>query len=177
MTPHGFLGSGHQQSLQVGNMSNKDIACIGPTSSSGAAHILSTDCSQLNASCAPLSWNPRQPTVLGAESWCHALRSHPSHWKAFYYILAPTEKSSSNYWKQIYFCSVAWMLKGHCCLGPCYTTKNSKFFHIRSKSHCAIEVPCSWQMPKPIIAPTAMTQIITAFPLVKCVPCSVSYLK
>lgn len=116
---------------------------------------------------------PDSPTALGAESWCHALKSH---WKVFYHIPAPMEKSSSNYWKQIYFCLVAWMLKGHCCLGPCYT-KKPKFFHIRSKSHCAIEVPHSWQMPKPIIAPTAMTKIIIAFPSVKCVPCSVSYLK
>ena len=143
------------------------------------AHSPSTDFSWLNASCAPLSWHPRQPAALGVESWWHLLRSHLSHWNVFYHIPTPTKTSSSNYWKQVSFWIVAWTLKGHCCLGPCYmtTTKTQKFFHIRSKSHCAIEVHNNWQMPKPIIAPTAMTKMITVFPSVECVPCSVSHLK
>lgn len=133
----------------------------------------------LNASCAPLSWHPRQPAPLGIESWCHLLGSQLLHWNVFYHNLAPMQTYSSNYWKQASFWTVARTLQGHCCLGPCYmtTTKNQKFFHVGSKSHCAIEVHNNWQMPKPIIAPTATTKMITAFPSVKCVPCSVSHLK
>lgn len=177
MTPHGILRNGHQQSLQVGHM--------GTTDSLYWSYIIFWSCPRPQYRLQPIecilcSSLLESQTAHCTWSWkLMPCPEKPPLTLVFYYIPAPTEKSSSNYWKQIYFCSVAWMLKGHCCLGPRYTTttKNPKFFHVRSKSHCAIEVPHSWQMPKPIIAPTAMTKIITAFPSVKCVPCSVSYLK
>lgn len=174
MVPHDILWNGHRSHSYVAMRVMKTQSVLLLCVLLGVTHSPSTDFSWLNASNAPLSWHPGQPAAPGVESWWQPLRSHLSHWDAFYHIPAPTQTSSSNYWNK--FLSNQ-LLKRSKDVLVWDNNKIQKFFHIRSKSHCAIEVHNNWQMPKPIIAPTAMTKIITAFPSVKCLPCSVSYLK